>query len=272
MRLAVHGLGVAADFGTGADLLRLAEGGAPPGGPDRAQAADTSALAERYSPRELRRLDHFTRMCLLAAHRALEDAGQTGPDGTAIVLASGYGPAQTTFDFLDSLIEFGEACASPLAFSHSVHNIPAATVAMLLGMQCPSMSLCQAEAPVHAGLAAAWTWLAEGRAERVLFIAADERTTLLEEILGRVRPGSRPGEGAAAFVLGRAPAAGLPSLELDAQMGPDAPAVDLRQSYGDIPVGPAFDLAAAVGRTKRLGAPAAVRTGGPWQGNLLVVP
>lgn len=247
MRLSIHGMGLAADFAAdAADLLRLVQGESPGGGAQRAQEADTSGLAGLYSPRELRRIDHFTRMCLLASHRALDDSTCQPGEDTAIVLASGYGPARTTFDFLDSIIEFGEAGASPLAFSHSVHNIPAATVALQLRLPSASLSLCQTEGAVWAGLVASWTWLAEERSKRVLFIAADERTPLLDEVLGRMNPHSHSCDGAVAFILGLGTATGLAGLELDPAANLDARVADLRACRGCTPVGAAFDLAAAV--------------------------
>lgn len=272
MRLSILGTGLVADFGSIEEMVRHVEDGLRPGTLPRAPEADTSPLSGHYSPRELRRIDHFTRMCLLAAHRALDVAALESDEDMAIVLASGYGPAHTTFDYLDSIIEFGEGGASPLAFSHSVHNIPAATVAMLLHLTCPSMSLCQADGPVWAGLTASWTWLAEGRARRVLFIAADERTPLLEDVLNRVRPGFLPCEGAVAFVLGAGDKAGYAVLELGVAPEQDARVVDLRCSYGASPVSAAFDLAVAVELAQKTTQPVLVHEGGREPQNMLVEP
>lgn len=142
---------------------------------------DTAALANYFPPRALRQMDRFSRMALLGSCMALEDAGLpvAAPERCGVVLASGYGPATPTFEFLDSVLDFGEGMASPLAFSHSVTNIPAAVIARTLGVAGPCATICQFEGAVAAGLSLARTWLEEGRVDRVLFGALDETTPLL---------------------------------------------------------------------------------------------
>ncbi|WP_419781051.1 beta-ketoacyl synthase chain length factor [Maridesulfovibrio sp.] len=201
MRVALHGIGTA-----------LAEKGA---------AVDTSDLNSYFAPRRLRRVDHFTRMTMLAGCRALHDAAGTVqedlknplplPDDMGIVLSTGYGPSQTIFEFLDSIIDHGAGCASPLAFSHSVHNIPAATLAVFLNNPKPYTTLCQSHGPVLAGLQTAGCWLNEGRVKRVLLGLVDEKTPLLEENTRRLLQAKnlsgellKTGEGACFFLLGPA--------------------------------------------------------------------
>jgi 3-oxoacyl-[acyl-carrier-protein] synthase II len=189
----------------------------------RGAAADISGLKEFISAKGLRQVDHFTRMALLCAVLALRDAGldlfrsDIVSHRTGIVLATGYGPAKPTFDFLDSIITYGEPMASPLFFSHSVQNIPAASIAIKLGIVGPCLTVCQPDCPVTAALLAAWDWLDEGRVDRVLFGAVDELTPMLAlasrrlVLEGRngknekdVAPALPPlGEGAAFFCLDR---------------------------------------------------------------------
>ena len=182
----------------------------------RAVAADTSKLKDFFPARGLRQLDHFTRMALLCAAQALQDAGTGAAKDeapTGVVLSSGYGPAAQTFDFLDSILAHGERMASPLSFSHSVQNIPAASIAAKLDLVGPCATFCQLDAPVAAGLAAARQWLDEERVEQVLFGAVDEHTPFLariaEQLRKRKNPGRDPrasvplGEGAAFFCLAK---------------------------------------------------------------------
>lgn len=183
MRMAIEGLGVAGSFGNSLDALALAAHSLLAGQPFAVnRQADTESLKAYMPARALRRVDHFTRMTLLAAFSALADAGLTSADlaDTGIVLATGYGPARLTFDFLDSLIDYGPEMASPLAFSHSVHNIPAATVALTLKVTGPCTTVSQFETSVGAALTSASAWLTEGRVSRVLVGAADEFTDYLE--------------------------------------------------------------------------------------------
>ena len=198
MNLVVKGMACLGSFGNSlADLRaahRVANAPLQPAFDDgRAAQADVSGLKEHLHPRAMRQLDHFTRMALLGAFRALHNAGwgdgasgEFSEGSTGIVLATGYGPAAPTFSFLDSIIAHGELMASPLAFSHSVHNIPAASIAMKLGLTGPCTTVCQPECPVGAGLLTAREWLLEGRARRVLFGAVDECTPLLAEVSTRL--------------------------------------------------------------------------------------
>lgn len=221
MTLPIDGMACLGSFGFGARSLIEAGPLLPAQEDGRAKDADVSTLKELFPARSLRQMDRFTRMALLCMADVLRDAG-TGPDAhvqeTAIILVTGYGPATPTFAFLDSLLAHGEEMASPLSFSHSVHNIPAASLAMSMGFTGPCLTLCQRDNPVAAGFLAARQWLAEGRAARVLLGAVDEHTPLLAEITGRIvarrraasscREGLRTGlpisEGAAFFCLGPA--------------------------------------------------------------------
>ena len=221
--MVVRGLACLGSFGAGIGDLSRGETLAAAQEDGRAADADLAALKQRVPARSLRQMDRFTRMALLCLLQALEDAGLR-PDGdqagTGIILATGYGPATPTFSFLDSLLAHGEQMASPLSFSHSVQNIPAASLALQLNLAGPCLTFCQRDNPVPAGLLAARQWLEEGRVDRVLFGAVDEHTPLLAAVTRRIiakraaTPACRAGlraslplsEGAAFFCL--APAGG----------------------------------------------------------------
>lgn len=213
--------------------------------PSPGEQCDTKDLASFVPARRLRRIDHFTRMTLLAAHLALAEADglETLPTRLGIILTTGYGPSQTTFDFLDSIIEDGAPLASPLAFSHSVHNIPAGVLSLLLGTPCPQTTICQLTAPVMTGLHTAAIWLAEGRVDSVLFGAVDEVTMLLKENTARLTKNDRhPGEGAAFFLLNQH-GDGYAELELNPQVSDES--VRSAQEWGYLPIAPALDIAMA---------------------------
>lgn len=216
IRMAIEGMGIVSAAGNGQDALTQAALGVLGGVPGLSCAckADTGELTRFVQGKALRRVDHFTRMTLLATHLALEDAGlvRDDLDHTGIVLATGYGPVKQTFDFLDSIIDFGPEMASPQAFAHSVHNIPAATVALLTGLRSPCFTICQLDTAVAAAAITACAWLGEGRVQRVLLGAVDEHTDLLEENALRIardippglsggRRNTPPGDGAVFFSL-----------------------------------------------------------------------
>ncbi|MGE4441636.1 MAG: beta-ketoacyl synthase N-terminal-like domain-containing protein [Desulfomicrobium sp.] len=281
MRMAVEGMGIVSTVGNAPQhLAQAARHILQKEGTSIADSkVDTGDLARYASSRALRRVDHFTRMALLAAYSALEDVGLEAAElrHTGIILATGYGPVKLTFDFLDSIIDFGPEMASPQAFAHSVHNIPAATIALMMSLRGPCFSFCQLDTAVAAAALTAQTWLAEKRVTRVLLGAVDEYTALLDtntkriaESLPAESSGGRrrlaPGEGAVFFCLHADPdkarhgfieATPLSKPYLDVPIffsgsaspahRPDLPpAHDLSPLYGNIPIGMAFDAAIAL--------------------------
>lgn len=191
--MAIEGIGVLGGFGSGAEDLQLAlsKGYTVPSpvpvetddGPRELclYRADTARLDEFFQKRELRRIDHYSRMALLAASMALEDANHPGAEGlsTGIIVATGYGPHRTTFSFLHSFIREGDAFSSPTQFASSVHNAAAAYLAILLKKRGPSLTVSQFEMSVVSALMTASCWLKEGRVDRVLFGAVDEYSDVL---------------------------------------------------------------------------------------------
>jgi len=279
----IEGVSCMGAFGFGPEALRAAVLGE--GDSSFAPRVDTAPLTKYFPARSLRQMDRFSRMALLGARLVLDDAGFSAvPDSCGVILTSGYGPATPTFEFLDSLLDFGEGMASPLAFSHSVNNIPAAIIAKTLGIAGPCATVCQFESPVAAGLLLARTWLAEGRVERVLFGAVDEVTPVLAGIVERLAPengnsASLLADGAVFFLLsqregqckgaiesvafssGPCPVPFPAESETGGQLcflsgkapsgqrdtcGTAGGIRDGRRAYGIIPVAQAFDCAAAL--------------------------
>jgi 3-oxoacyl-[acyl-carrier-protein] synthase II len=219
----IEGVGVVGGFGSGArELASAMKRGEPAGeiisvshphphldtdadadaAPCRALRADTAGL-ERFIPkRALRRIDHYSRMALLGAHLALEDAGVdlAAPLGerVALVVASGHGAVGSTFSFLDSMIEDGDAYSSPTHFSNSVHNAAAAHISMRLGITGPNLTVSQQTQSVTSALAGALGYLAGGDADAVLFGAVDEVSPVYS-----FGSDALHGEGAAFFWLVR---------------------------------------------------------------------
>ena len=193
MRIAIQGIGVAGGFGCGADPLRraLLSGESKPQNilleaeshkhEFPVYLCDTSRLADFVNKRALRRVDHFSRMAVLASVLALEDAGMLQEDhqNFAVVVASGYGATRTTFSFLDSTIDDGDACASPTLFSNSVHNAAAAHISILLKANGPNVTVSQFEMSVPSALFTACRWLQEKGVDAVIFGGVDEYCNVL---------------------------------------------------------------------------------------------
>jgi 3-oxoacyl-[acyl-carrier-protein] synthase II len=231
--IVLRGVGVVGGFGCGLDALEgaLQRGTNAPGqvsftidGKETvlpAFLAATDRLEEYVPKKSLRRIDHYSKLALLGASMALQDAGGIEAfdrERMGVVIASGYGATRTTFAFLDSVIDDGDQCASPTNFSNSVHNAAAAHVSILLGITGPSLTVSQFEMSVPSALLTACQWLADGRVDSVLFGGIDEYCDVLgycwEQFFGvgdggPIRPlefhrqSAILGEGAAFFVLTR---------------------------------------------------------------------
>ncbi len=188
-----------------------------------AYLADPSPLERFANKRATRRIDHFSRMALLGAYLALEDAGTAAAscERMGVVVATGFGATRTTFSFLDSVLVDGDACASPTHFSNSLHNAPAAHIAIQLNVTGPNLTVSQFDMSVASALLTAKCWLAEGRVDSVLFGAVDEVCAVLGYCWERFftsagrqiapfafdRQSAIPGEGAAFFLLTGGPEA-----------------------------------------------------------------
>lgn len=232
MEISIDGIGVAGGFGCGvADLMKSVGDGFTPvketpskrtDGPAtiRAYLADTSALETFVPKRSLRRVDHFSQMAILGAHLALQDAGMPSLAGkrVGLVICTGYGAAQATFSFQDSIIDDGDICASPTLFSNSVHNAAAGHLSILLELDGPCLTVSQFEMSVSSGLLSAHKWLEEDRVDLVLFGAVDEYCDVLaycwqrffgedtNAVMTPLSPDKQsaiPGEGSAFFLLSK---------------------------------------------------------------------
>ena len=217
MRIAVRGIGIAGGFGCGVDQLQqtmVSRENSPQHVALKADNVDLeipvflcdTARIERFrSKRALRRVDHYSRMAALASYLALEDAGRQPQElrHMAVVVASGYGSARTTFSFLDSVFKDGDACASPTMFSNSVHNAAAAHISIFLKARGPNLTISQFEMSVPSALLTACRWLQDKQVDAVLFGGVDEYCSVLGYSWQRF--------------FGRAPDAGMKPLEFDYQ-------------------------------------------------------
>jgi 3-oxoacyl-[acyl-carrier-protein] synthase II len=207
MRAAIRGAGVVGPFGCGLAGLAEAIGRLPAtdAGAGAGLTADTGMLDRMIPPRTLRRVEHYGRMAILAAHLAIEDAGLSGavPGETGLVVATGMGPTANTLDRQPVDIPLADLALSPILFSNSVQNAAAAHISMLLGMRGPSLSINQYELAVPLAFQAALDWLAEGRAGTVLVGCVDGFSRALHaEALRCGGADAVPvGEGSAFFVL-----------------------------------------------------------------------
>jgi 3-oxoacyl-[acyl-carrier-protein] synthase II len=142
-------------------------------------AADTALLDSFVPPKALRRVDHYSRMAILAGHLALLDAkagagrNEGLPEPMGVIVATGMGPTAATLDSQSPDADAADLHLSPIQFSNSVHNAAAAYIAMLLKIRGPNVSINQYDMSVPLAFQTAMDWLEEGRAASVLVGGVD---------------------------------------------------------------------------------------------------
>ena len=134
-----------------------------------------AALAEYFPRQALRRLPLYVRIGLLAAVKALQAAALWPcPSDIPVVIGSAYSCQKTSFDFMDSILDFGPKLASPLAFSHAVNNMTAGLFSLMLQTTGTCMTVNNGQLSFAGALQTAMTLLESGKAPAVLVGAVDE--------------------------------------------------------------------------------------------------
>jgi 3-oxoacyl-[acyl-carrier-protein] synthase II len=186
---------------------------------------DLGTIKDKSLLKGLRRSDKFSRMSVLAAADAVACSGMGSLEGkrAGVILSTAFGPHVTTFGFLDTILDYGDANVSPSIFSNSVHNAAASYIAQSLNIQGPTMTITQFFHSCQNALQLARLWLEERRCDYVLAGAVDQYGDVMRYVYdkkltpapdGCIRPFNLkptyqvPGEGAAFFLLGREPSAG----------------------------------------------------------------
>jgi 3-oxoacyl-[acyl-carrier-protein] synthase II len=231
MGVAILGVGQVSALGDGVEALRaglcgerlpaiLQQTVETPSGPVALPVyrAPLEGLSRFVQPRAVRRLDRLSRLALLSAHLALEDAGRppVAPERLGLVFGTGHGPQATTFAFQDGLLELGDRFASPTLFSGSVHNSLASQVSIALQVEGPCQTVTCQGATTAEVLAMARSWLAGGEVDLVLAGVGDELSDPLCYAAACLRDPARPvlapleltacsfapGEGCVCWLLG----------------------------------------------------------------------
>lgn len=136
-----------------------------------------------------------SRMALAALHRA----GIERPD--AIIASTALGCLDDTERFLADMHDAAGALLSPLPFMRSTHNTVAGQLALMLRCDGPNITHAQGMHGFHASMVETMLMLHEHPEWRILLIAIDERTELLERVVGALDPAVRVDAGGDAFVL-----------------------------------------------------------------------
>ncbi|OGR02083.1 MAG: hypothetical protein A2511_02565 [Deltaproteobacteria bacterium RIFOXYD12_FULL_50_9] len=154
-------------------------------------AAEMMLLADLTVPadfdRALRRADDFIKLAVVSAGRALNNAPPRllAPSETGIFIGTAYGPLETNFCSLGSLIDDGEGQISPTLFSHSVYNAAAGYVSRLLTIHGPALTLTTYAWPFVVALDQARLAILSARIKRAVVIAVETYSGLLEDAFKR---------------------------------------------------------------------------------------
>jgi 3-oxoacyl-[acyl-carrier-protein] synthase II len=227
----INGIGIVFNRGRGIKSLENAlnqgwqkpaeaEGSHSKGKKSLAYQVDLQTISDRTLLKKMRRADKLSKMAVLSASDAIKDSGIENIHGKkmGIIIATAFGAHVTTFDFLNDILDYGEANVSPTTFSNSVHNAAASYISSALNIQGPTLTVTQFFFPFHYALQLAQAWLNEKRCDYVLVGAVEQYGDVLGYIYdckltpasdGRIMPFNFnkschvPGEGAVCFLISK---------------------------------------------------------------------
>ncbi len=125
----------------------------------------------------IRRADNFAKMAVSASKKACSNIKFAEDDtDTSIILCTQFGPHVTTFKFLDNLLDYSDTGASPLTFSHSVHNAAASYIASSLGIKGQSLTLTSFIDPLKQAFLLADAWFYCEQAKKIIICYVEEES------------------------------------------------------------------------------------------------
>jgi 3-oxoacyl-(acyl-carrier-protein) synthase len=159
-----------------------------------------AAFAKAVPAAFVRRLKRLPRLTLALAQTAHAASGRAAPPDV-IAAGTAWGPLAETHAFLRKLFESGDQFSSPMDFIGSVHNAPAAQVALFLGSQAPNLTCSAADRSFSQALLCASLELAAG-AQSAMVLAAEAFEPDLSPLFEpEVAQHPLRSDGGAAFVL-----------------------------------------------------------------------
>ncbi|MBI1810830.1 MAG: beta-ketoacyl synthase chain length factor, partial [Nitrospirae bacterium] len=175
-------------------------------------------IEDKVLLKKMRRADKFSKMAVIAASDAIKDSGlDIEKNRIGVILSTAFGAHQTSFDFLDDIIDYGEVGVSPITFSNSVHNAAASYIACALDITGPTLTVTRFFFSFQSALQLAQTWINDNCCDHVLVGAVDVCGEVMRYVFdkksgssadGKIRPfnfsapsNPVPGEGSVFFLV-----------------------------------------------------------------------
>ncbi len=182
-RVLITGLGAVTPLGVGVATLHDRWGAGECGIIDGAGACSTFAPGEHLSVKEVRRLDRFSQLAMVASGEAVAQAGWQAelpydPLRVGCVIATGIGGIGTVESTHDVMRDRGAKMVSPLGVPQYMPNAAAASVSMKHGLRGQSFGVVSACASGGHALGLAMRMIQYGDADAVL--AGGSEATLTE--------------------------------------------------------------------------------------------
>ena len=238
----VSGVGIIGPFGDSIDELKNALTMEPED--NVAKYIPENALKDPAFKRIRRRADKLSIAMLAAAKSAIEQANLSVKEiaETAIIAATGFGAHNTTFKFLDDILEFGQEAPSPTLFSNSVHNAPSFYITNFLKLKGLSITFTGLQKPFVPAFNYSEYLIKSGQYKHVLLVTGDEISEPMLEMSklwhnSKQLPDPVWGEGAAAFLLTKNGTASN-SIKL-----PDSIDQKIKNIFGTTLINDAFQMA-----------------------------
>jgi len=170
-----------------------------------------SEISEGLPVKTVRRLKRLPRLALSLTKAAHEDSGCADPP-SSVFWGTGWGALSETYDFLTRLYESDERFTSPTDFIGSVHNAPAAQIAIQFQATGPNITTTGGDYSFEQALMAA-NLLSADTDDTLLVIGADEFHETLSGLFDRsVLADEIPSDGGGALCLRRSDSPGDPKI------------------------------------------------------------
>lgn len=144
----------------------------------------TNLRIENYlSPKDIRRMDRFTQLGMIAAMEAIDEAGlnanSKNPERIGVLVGSGVGGLETVEREKTVLLERGPQRVSPFLVPMLITNITSAYIAIKYGFRGPNLSISTACATGNHAIGEAFRMIQRGEADAMITGGAEAAITPL---------------------------------------------------------------------------------------------